>query len=86
MTYRPWCLLVFVSSSSPAGESPVRVAARRPGSRLAARPGNGPGRSQGHSQVALRSLMDTISVRPRLSSERPRLHLFTWIERLHTNI
>ena len=33
------------SSSSPAGESPVRVAARRPGSRLAARPGNGPGGS-----------------------------------------
>src|SRR3954454_8589519 len=33
------------SSSSPAGGSPVRVAARRPGSRLAARSGNGPGRS-----------------------------------------
>jgi hypothetical protein len=33
------------SSSSPAGVSPVRVAARRPGSRLAARSGNGPGRS-----------------------------------------
>jgi hypothetical protein len=39
----PWCFFVFVSSSSPAGGSPVRVAARRPGSRLAARPGNGPG-------------------------------------------
>ena len=37
--------LLFVSSSSPAGVSPVRVAARRPGSRLAARSGNGPGRS-----------------------------------------
>src|SRR5512132_3128646 len=36
---------VFVSSSSPAGVSPVRVAARRPGSRLAARSGNGSGRS-----------------------------------------
>ena len=34
-----------VSSSLPAGESPVRVAAREPGSRLAARSGNGPGRS-----------------------------------------
>ena len=33
------------SSSSPAGESPVRVAARTPGSRLAAWSGNGPGRS-----------------------------------------
>ena len=33
------------SSSSPAGESPVRVAARRPGSRLAAWSGNGSGRS-----------------------------------------
>ena len=32
-------------SSSLAGVSPVRVAARRPGSRLAARSGNGPGRS-----------------------------------------
>ena len=32
----PWCFFVFVSSSSPAGGSPVRVAARRPGSRLAA--------------------------------------------------
>src|SRR4029077_16720400 len=34
-----------ISSSSPAGESPVRVAARRLGSRLAARSGNGSGRS-----------------------------------------
>src|SRR2546421_8267421 len=33
------------SSSSPAGESPVRVVAREPGSRLAVWPGNGPGRS-----------------------------------------
>ena len=33
---------VFVSSSSLAGVSPVRVAARRPGSRLAA-PGETPG-------------------------------------------
>ena len=41
----PWCFFVFVSSSSPAGGSPVRVAARRPVSRLVARPGNGPGRS-----------------------------------------
>ena len=32
-------------SSSLAGVSPVRVAVRRPGSRLAARVGNGPGRS-----------------------------------------
>src|SRR6266516_1625331 len=31
-------------SSSPAGVSRVRVAARRPGSRLGARSGNGPGR------------------------------------------
>src|SRR3954451_3873044 len=37
-------LSVVVSSSSLAGGSPVRVAARRPGSRLAARSGNGPGR------------------------------------------
>jgi hypothetical protein len=37
----PWCFFVFVSSSSPAGESPVRVAARRPGSRLAASGRNG---------------------------------------------
>src|SRR6266566_9847210 len=36
---------VFISSLPPAGVSPVRVAARRPGSRLAARSGNGPGRS-----------------------------------------
>ena len=41
----PWWIFVFVSSSSPAGGSPVRVGARRPGSRLAARLGNGPGRS-----------------------------------------
>jgi group II intron reverse transcriptase/maturase len=34
-----------VSSSLPAGGSPVRVAAREPGSRLAVRSGNGPGRS-----------------------------------------
>jgi hypothetical protein len=33
------------SSPSPAGASPVRVIVREPGSRLAARPGNGPGRS-----------------------------------------
>ena len=33
------------SSSSPAGGSPVRVIAREPGRRLAAWPGNGPGRS-----------------------------------------
>ena len=32
-------------SSSPAGASPVRVIARKPGSRSAARAGNGPGRS-----------------------------------------
>jgi hypothetical protein len=38
----PWCFLVFVSSS-PAGESPVQVTARRPGSRLAVRSGNGSG-------------------------------------------
>ena len=37
---------LIVSSSSLAGVSPVRVAARRPGSRLAARAGNGPGGSQ----------------------------------------
>jgi hypothetical protein len=37
--------LIQPSSSSPAGVSPVLVAARRPGSRLAARSGNGPGRS-----------------------------------------
>jgi Transposase IS66 family len=36
---------VFVSSSSLAGGSPVRVAARRPGSRLAVSSGNGRGRS-----------------------------------------
>ena len=41
----PWCIFVFVSSSSLAGVSPVRVAARRPGSRLAASSGNGRGRS-----------------------------------------
>src|SRR5215471_12066179 len=40
----PWWFFSFVSSS-PAGVSPVRVAARRPGSRLAARSGNGSGRS-----------------------------------------
>jgi RNA polymerase sigma-70 factor, ECF subfamily len=40
VTLRSW-LLAFVSSSSPAGVSPVRVVARRPGSRLAVRPGNG---------------------------------------------
>ncbi len=34
-----------IGSSSPAGVRPVRVAARRPGSRLAARSGNGSGRS-----------------------------------------
>src|SRR4029453_5785335 len=33
------------SSSSPAGGSPARVAAGGPGRRLAARSGNGPGRS-----------------------------------------
>ena len=37
--------LTATSSSSPAGVSPVRVATRRPGSRLAALSGNGPGRS-----------------------------------------
>ena len=36
MKLREWLSFVFVSSSSPAGGSPVRVAARRPGSRLAA--------------------------------------------------
>ena len=36
---------LVVSSSSLAGGSPVRVAVRRPGSRLAAWSGNGPGRS-----------------------------------------
>ena len=41
----PWCFFGFVSSSSPAGGSPVRIAARRPGSRLAAWSGNGLGRS-----------------------------------------
>jgi hypothetical protein len=30
----PWWIFVFVSSSSPAGGSPVRVAARRPGSEV----------------------------------------------------
>ena len=33
-------------SSSPAGASPVRVIARKPGSRSAARAGNGPGRAR----------------------------------------
>ena len=47
---RVWSLtgeydLATADSSSPAGGSPVRVAARRLGSRLAARSGNGPGRS-----------------------------------------
>jgi len=37
--------LLFVSSSSLAGVSPVRVAARWPDSRLAASSGNGWGRS-----------------------------------------
>ena len=41
----PWWIFVFVSSSSLAGGSPVRVAARRPGSRLAVSSGNGRGRS-----------------------------------------
>jgi hypothetical protein len=40
-----WCLLMFVSSSSPAGGSPVQVAATRPGSRVAASLGNWRGRS-----------------------------------------
>ena len=35
----------LVCSSSPTGASPVRVVAREPGSRLAARSGNGSGRS-----------------------------------------
>ena len=39
------CRSLVVSSSSLAGVSPVRVAARRPGSRLAAWSGNGSGRS-----------------------------------------
>ncbi len=38
-------IFLFVSSSSPAGGSPVRVAARRPGSRLAAPGGNARRRS-----------------------------------------
>jgi len=41
-----------MSSSPPAGVSPVRVAARRPGSRLAAGPGNGPGRSPASEALA----------------------------------
>jgi hypothetical protein len=38
-------VICWSCSSSLAGVSPVRVAVRRPGSRLAARVGNGPGRS-----------------------------------------
>jgi hypothetical protein len=53
----PWCFFVFVSSSSPAGGSPVRVAARRPGSRLAARSGNGPGRSPASKARAVPGLI-----------------------------
>src|ERR1700744_4649046 len=66
--------LVFVSSSSPAGGSPVRVAARRPGSRLAARSGNGPGRSPA-SEALLRGSDDAVrsmkrSLRRRYSAVR----------------
>ncbi len=38
-------IAVNISSLPPAGASPVRVVAREPGSRLAARSGNGSGRS-----------------------------------------
>ena len=36
--HKPWWIFVFVSSSSPAAGSPVRVAARRPGRRPPASP------------------------------------------------
>jgi len=57
-----------ISSSSPAGVSPVRVAARRPGSRLAARSGNGPGRSP-----ASRALQGGATERSVASSEACRV-------------
>src|SRR5204863_6336556 len=56
------------SSSSPAGGSPVRVAARRPGSRLAARSGNGPGRSP-----ASKALQGGATMRSVASSEACRV-------------
>ena len=53
------------SSSSPADGSPVRVAARRPSSRLATSPGNGQGRSPAsgaitESEGAVRNMKRTL--------------------------
>jgi hypothetical protein len=59
-----WWIFVFVSSPSPAGESPVRVAARRPGSRLAARGlETGRGRNPSRPVEAIRDGLEPIGRR-----------------------
>ena len=63
---------MFVSSSSLASGSPVRVAARRPGSRLAVSSGNGRGRSPASKALSGSDWTARRSQRPNRRRTRPR--------------